>query len=294
MVIRQGLREGTALLDTGGSPSARLDAEVLLAHTLDCRRVDLYVKAERPLTEGEMQDYRALLQRRLDKEPVAYIVGQKAFFGLDFFVDQRVLIPRPETEVLVQRALEWAQSWGREIELRIADIGTGSGCIAVALARHLPQARLYATECSVGAAEVAQKNFARHGVSDRIALRLGDLCQPLPEAVDLLVANPPYTVWESLPEGIASYEPRIALNGGVDGLSVYRRLMAQMPPYLRPGGTALLEIGDGQAQAVKTCAQAVFSGVAMRFWPDYGGIPRVLEIGPIPTTFARNSPPFVT
>lgn len=279
MTLAQAIREGATFLHEAGSPSARLDAEVLLAHLLGLRRVDLYAQAGRMLTAGQEQAYQALLERRARKEPISYLVGRKEFFALSFAVDRRVLVPRPETELLVARALDRAQALGKA-DLRIADVGTGSGCIAIALAGRLPQARIYATDVSAEALEVARTNVHRHGMEDRVVLLLGDLCAPLPEAVDLLVANLPYTVWETLPLGITAYEPRVALDGGPDDLELYRRLLPQIPAFLRPGGSALLEVGDGQAEAVRALAQEVFPRATIQVWPDYSGIPRVVEIGP--------------
>ena len=279
MVVTAALAQGMAFLRDSGSPTARLDAEVLLAHALGVRRVDLYTYPERLLTAEEEKIYHDGLARRAQGEPISYIRGTKEFFGLPFAVDRRVLVPRPETEVLVERALDGARTTGRA-GLGIADIGTGSGCIAVALATCLPQARVYATDVSAEVLELAAQNVGRHGVQDRILLLQGDLCAPLPEPVDLLVSNPPYTVWQSLPEGVTAYEPRLALDGGDDGLDVYRRLLPQIPGHLRTGGMAFLEIGDGQEEAVQALAREALPGVPMQTWPDYSGWVRVVGIGP--------------
>lgn len=279
MVVVEALAEGKETLQASGSPTARLDAEVLLAYALGQRRVELYMHPERPLTAQEEQAYQDGLARRGRGEPVSYIVGRKEFYGLAFAVDQRVLVPRPETEVLVERALARAHAQDRT-GLRIADIGTGSGCIAVALAVHLPQAHLDATDISDEALQVAAENARRHGVADRVRLLQGDLCAPLTERADLVVSNPPYTVWADLPEGITAYEPRLALDGGDDGLTVYRRLVPQLPAHLQPGATALLEIGDGQEAAVVALVHAALPAVQVRVWPDGTGWARVVEVGP--------------
>ena len=275
MTIAEALQQGTVLLRN--SPSARLDAEVLLAHVLGLRRVDLYAHPTRVLTSTEEAAFRELLRRRAAQEPVSYLVGKKEFFGLTLLVDRRVMIPRSETEVLVERALACARALEGE-ELCIADIGTGSGCIVVALAHALPRARFYATDISPEAGQVAQENFRRHGLEERVTFLEGDLCTVLPERVDLLVSNPPYTLWERLPLGITAYEPRLALDGGPDGLAVYRRLLPQIPAYVRPGGFALLELGDGQAEEVSALAREACPGGLLRTWPDYSGFERVLEI----------------
>jgi release factor glutamine methyltransferase len=279
MIIGEVLREATAFLEDQGSPSARLDAEVLLAHSLGLSRVALYVHSKEMFSVQERQDYWALLVRRGRKEPVSYIVGYKEFFGLTFAVDRRVLIPRPETELLVERALDCARELDRE-DLVVADIGTGSGCIAVVLAQQLPKARVYAIEISRKAADLAKGNFRRHKVEDRVVLLVGDLGDPLPEPVDLLVSNPPYTLWETLPEGITAFEPRVALDGGQDGMTIYRRLLPEIPLHLRMGGYALLEVGDGQARTVLSLAGAFFAERRMRAWPDYSGVDRVVQLGP--------------
>lgn len=278
MTVQEALAQGTAALAAAGSPSPRLDAEVLLADVLGLRRVDLYARPELALAPAQEERYRALLERRALREPVSYLVGRKEFFGLTLRVDRRVLIPRPETEVLVERALAWVEDCRRH--LAIADIGTGSGCIAVALATRLPQARIYATDISAEALEVAAENVRRHGVERQVTLLQGDLGDPLPERVDLLAANPPYTVWDTLPDGITAYEPRLALDGGDDGLAVYRRLLPRLRSYLRPGGVAMVEVGDGQAGAVWTLVREQVGGRSVQIWPDYAGLPRVVEIGP--------------
>ncbi len=275
MTIAEALQQGTNLLRESGSPTARLDAEVLLAHVLGLRRVDLYMHPARALAPSEETAFRDLLGRRAGLEPVSYLVGRKEFFGLSIRVDRRVMIPRPETEVLVERALACVRALGRE-RVWIADIGTGSGCIVVALAHALPQARFYATEISPEAGEVARENFRQYGLEGRVTFLEGDLCTVLPEPVDLLVSNPPYTIWEHLPAGITAYEPRLALDGGPDGLAVYRRLLPQIPEYVRPGGFALLELGP--AGKVLALAQEACPGCFLHTWPDYAGIERVLEI----------------
>lgn len=281
MTVAEALRRAGHFLEQAGSPSGRLDAEVLLAHLLGVRRVDLYLTPERRLAPEEEDAYRALLERRAQGEPVSYLVGRKEFYGLTFYVDRRVLVPRPETELLVERALVCAQQVGRP-DLLLADIGTGSGCIAVALAVHLPRAHILATEISPEALEVARENVRRHGVEGRVSLLLGDLCEPLPAAVDVLVSNPPYTVWETLPVGITAYEPRIALDGGREGLEVLRRLMLQLPRAIRPGGFGLVEFGDGQEEAVRELARGAFADAPLSIWRDLSGLPRVLQIGPVP------------
>jgi release factor glutamine methyltransferase len=221
---------------------------------------------------------------------VAYIVGRREFFGLDFVVDQRVLVPRPETELLVELALAGAENQEPRTEnpvsqfsvldswFSIADIGTGSGCIAVALAVHLPRARVYAVDIAPDTLDVARVNVMRHGVGERVTLLEGDLFAPLPEPVEMIVSNPPYTVLGEIDEGVRRHEPRRALDGGDDGLAVYRRLLAQSPGYLRPGGALLLEIGATQGEAVTALARSAFRSADVTVHKDLAGHDRVVRI----------------
>lgn len=231
------------------STTARLDAELLLAHTLGWSRAKVVAERDYALTPEQQATFAALVARRAAREPVAYLTGHREFFGLDLLVDRRVLIPRPETEVLVELAIAEARRYGNA-PLTIADIGVGSGAIAIALAMHLPRAILYGVDLSAGALEVAAANIARYHLHDRITLLEGDLLAPLPGPVDLIVSNPPYTILNEIEEGVYRYEPHLALDGGPDGLDCYRRFIAAAPAYLKPQGAILLEIGAWQAEAV--------------------------------------------
>lgn len=231
------------------SATARLDAELLLAHTLGWSRAKVVAERDYPLTPEQQAMFAALVARRAAREPVAYLIGHREFFGLDLLVDQRVLIPRPETEVLVELALAEARRYGNA-PITIADIGAGSGAIAIALAIHLPHAIIYGVDLSAGALEVAAANVARYHLHDRVTLLEGDLLEPLPGPVDLIVSNPPYTILNEIEEGVYRYEPHLALDGGPDGLDCYRRLIAAAPAYLKPQGAILLEIGAWQADSV--------------------------------------------
>jgi release factor glutamine methyltransferase len=273
---------------------------MLLAHVQGCALSELFAYPDRPLAPAAAAAYRALVERRAQHEPVAYLVGQRAFLDLDLLVDRRVLIPRPETELLVERALSWARRWGAP---RIADVGTGSGAIAVGLALALqgtglpqaelhvaerPQAALYALDSSPGALSVARQNAARYGVADKITFLQGDLLDPLPGPVDLIVANLPYVSedeYAALPPGIRDYEPRAALVAGPDGLDVIRRLLRTARPHLALDATRaatraaiLLEIGAAQGAAVSALAAAAFPDARVEVIPDYGGRDRVVEI----------------
>ena len=256
------------------SETPRLDAEVLLAHTLGWSRARVLSRLEEPFTDESLHQFRTLILRRAAREPVAYLVGRKEFYGLEFVVDRRVLVPRPETETLVDAALEWAKH--RPAPLVIADIGTGSGCIAVALAVHLPQAHIYAIDLSRDALAVARQNVIRHHVDASVTLLNGDLLAPLPQPVDLLVSNPPYTVLDEVDPGVRTHEPRLALDGGSDGLAVYRRLFAAAPSALRPGGALMLEIGATQARAVVDLARRAFPSAAVYVQRDLAGRDRVV------------------
>lgn len=271
-----------ALRDVSDTP--RLDAEILLAHALSWSRVRVLASLRETIPDETLQTFRALVQRRAAREPVAYLIGRKEFYGLEFIVDRRVLVPRPETETLVTAALEWArQRFAPHDTLLIADIGTGSGCIAVALAVHLPNALVYAIDLSADALAVARQNIELHRVASRVTLLCGDLLTPLPEPVDLLVSNPPYTVIDDIDAGVRLHEPHLALDGGNDGLAVYRRLLAASPQALRPDGALLLEIGAMQAEAVTALVRQAFPTAAVRVLPDLAGRDRVVVVTLPPT-----------
>jgi len=250
------LRRSTAFLARNGVESARLDAEVLLANVLDLDRIQLYVQHDRPLIPVELEGYRDALKRRARRMPVAYVTGRKEFMSLDFAVDSRVLIPRPDTEVLVEAVISRLAALGVDDPL-VVDIGTGSGAIACAISQGLPGARLLATDISGDALEVAESNVARLGLSGRVFLAQGDLFQPTVgtefEHMDVLVSNPPYVPSRDIPSlapEISRYEPHLALDGGPDGLDFYRRIAEGAPSRLTGRGFVALEVGDGQATSV--------------------------------------------
>ena len=259
------------------SPTARLDAELLLAHALGWQRARLLAEGRLPLEQPQEAAFHSMVARRAALEPIAYLVGHKEFYGLDFEIDPRVLVPRPETELLVELAFERLNVRMFE-RLNIVDVGTGSGAIAVALAVHLPIARLIAIDISRDALELARRNMERHAVAERVRLIQGDLLDPLDEPVDLIVSNPPYTILSEIDEGVRRYEPRQALDGGADGLDLYRRLLAAAPAKLRPGGAILLEIGATQAAAVTELARRSFPEAAVSVHQDLAGRDRVVVI----------------
>jgi len=276
MQLRVALAQAAAVLEKANIEEARLDAEILLAHALGITRAQLHAHPQGQLSSAELANYRQLIERRARHEPVAYIVGHQEFYGLDLLVDSRVLIPRPETELLVEKAIETSQR-----QSVVTDVGTGSGAIAVSLAIHLPQVLVYATDASAGALEVAARNCRRHGVEDRVHLLQGHLLEPLPEPVDLIAANLPYVSqaeWAQLPPEINCYEPREALDGGLDGLDHIRRLLARAGEYLRPQGAILLEIGATQGEAVITLARCHFPAARVEIARDYAGLDRVVMV----------------
>lgn len=280
LALGPALHWGQEALAQAGVEDARLTAEVFLAEALDLGRAQLYARPEQPLTSKQARSYARMVRRALRGEPLAYIVGHREFFGLDLIVAPGVLIPRPETELVVERALAWAQP--REGEaLIIADVGTGSGALAVSLAAHLPAARLYALDRSLEALNLAGLNSIRHGVASRVVSLHGDLLAPLPKPADLIVANLPYLTpaeMRALPRPLR-YEPQEALYGGPDGLGFYRELMAQAPHCLRPNGAIIFEIGAGQGAAAQALARRHFPTATIYLWPDLAGRDRVVEVG---------------
>lgn len=265
------------------SPTPRLDAELLLAHVLGWSRAQLLAESAHQPTVAQQTRFTELLRRRVALEPVAYLIGEREFFGLNLTVDQRVLVPRPETELLVEQALTHIQQHTPPITtnpppLTLVDVGTGSGAIALALATHLPQALVYAIDTSAEALAVATTNRAKHGLSERVQLLQGDLLTPLPAPVDIIVSNPPYTLLPAIDVGVREHEPPVALDGGPDGLQMYRRLIAQAPAYLRPSpyNALLLEIGATQAAAVTALVAATFPTATIRVLRDLAGHDRVI------------------
>jgi release factor glutamine methyltransferase len=275
------------------SETPRLDAELLLAHVLGWGRARLLAEGRLVFSEAQAAMFRDLVRRRVALEPVAYLIGHKEFFGIDFLIDRRALMPRPETELLVELALGCARrrkkDEGRKETERaalvvrrssfvVADVGTGSGAIAIALALHLSKARIDAIDISPDALALAQQNVERHGLAGRVWLLHGDLLDPLAEPVDMIVSNPPYTILVEIDAGVRRYEPHQALDGGADGLDVYRRLLRQAPAKLRPGGAVLLEIGAAQAVAVTELARRAFPDATISVHRDLAGHDRVIVI----------------
>ncbi len=305
--VSDALRAATEWLRASGSRSPRLDAELLLATALGVDRADLFRTPERVLTRIEERRFDGYLVRRQAREPVAYIRGRRAFRAIELEVTPAVLIPRPETETLVDVALEalaavpaggdaaggaLGDGPGAEAgpggaaapglyEPLALDVGTGSGCIALALAAENPFARLVATDMSEAAVEVARRNAARLGLGGRVDIRRGDLLDDLTphERFDLIVSNPPYipeAEYRTLEPNVRDYEPRLALHGGEDGLDVYRRLIPAAAARLRPEGVLAVEVGAGQAAAVRALFATAGAFEPAQERADLAGIPRVV------------------
>lgn len=273
--IRTILRRTTHDLTACGSPSPRLDAEVLLMHLLKTDRLRLITHSGKTLTEAEVARYSRWVERRCQGEPVSYIVGEKEFWSLCFEVNREVLIPRPETECLIEEVLGAPVP---EAGPRIIDIGTGSGVIGVVLAREIPAARVVATDISNGALEVARRNAVRHGVADRMEFILGDLSATASGVFDIIVSNPPYiadAAYPLLPGGIRAFEPREALIAGPEGIDFHRRIIREGAHRLKAGGWVFLEIGEGQQGPVEALFRETGFYDTIRFRRDYGGIERV-------------------
>jgi release factor glutamine methyltransferase len=235
-----------------GIASARLEAQLLLAHALGCNRMQLYTGFDKPLGEVELAGFRSLIKRRLAGEPVAYLLGEQEFWALPFHVDASVLVPRADTETVIEVALRMRAD--RTLPCRVLDLCTGSGAIAISLAKELPAARVIATDVSAAALAIARRNAERNAVADRVELHEGDLFAPVTgERFDLIVANPPYiasAVIDTLAPEVRR-EPRLALDGGSDGLAFYDRICAAILDHLEPGGALVVEHGFDQADAVR-------------------------------------------
>ena len=282
MTLRSAWTQARSRLERAGIDDASLESEVLLRHALGIDRATFFASLEEQSLEEHPDDSalglaQALVGRREGGEPLAYILGRREFYGLDLLVTPTVLIPRQETELLVDTILELG---GGRSGLTLADVGTGSGAIAVAAAVNLPGSRVYATDSSEAALRVAKDNCRRHHVEDRVELRHGDLLHPWDVPVDLIASNPPYVMTGEI-EGLdreVRREPIEALDGGPDGLGVMRRLFEQAPAALRPGGAMLVEIDPRQLKAVISLASATFPGGRVSYRGDLSGLPRVVVV----------------
>ena len=281
----EALRQGTRRL-AEVSDEAGLEAELLLSHTIGLDRVHLYQRLEESLSQEREAVYSALLERRLSHEPTPYIVGQREFYGIQFQVTPAAILPRPETEIVVEVVLaEASRILNRQPVVTIVDVGVGCGAIAVALAAHLPGATVIATDISTDALALARHNAERIALDQRICFLEGEGLQPLVEPVDVIAANLPYVKtddWERLRPEIRCFEPRQGLDGGLDGLRAIEPLLSQAPQYIRPGGAVVLEIGDEQGEAVCRMAAAAFPQTRVKIRHDLAGLGRVLVVGQDP------------
>ncbi len=271
---------GEALAQAEALGVERLVSQVVLARLTGRSRASVIAHPEDPLPGDAAVRWGELLSRAAQGEPLAYLIGEREFFLLSFEVTPDVLIPRPETEELVQAALVWAQA-RPGAALRIADPGTGSGVIAVTLAVHLPQAQITATDTSAAALAVARRNAARHGVAERVHFVQTDLLAGLDGPFDLIAANLPYIASAAVDTlEVARWEPRAALDGGPDGLAAIRALLAQAPPRLAPGGAVFLEIGHDQGAPAADLCRAAFPDAAVRVLRDQAGRDRIAAVTP--------------
>lgn len=276
MDIQSALLYGRSQL-TPHSPTPQLDARLLLEHLLNLPHSYLVVHPDQLLTDDQEQQYRQLICRAEQQEPIPYIVGHAPFFDFDLHVTPAVLIPRPETEQLVETAVTWVRQHNAQTAV---DVGTGSGCIAIALARFLPQVPVTAVDISPAALAIAGEN-ARQLAPGRIHFQQSDLLQAATGPFDLIVANLPYVTtgeWQSLADGVKLHEPALALDGGVDGLNIIRRLLEQATTRLRPNGAIFLEIGWQQGPGAQAEAQRYFPKASITVLPDYAGHDRIVKI----------------
>ena len=281
MKLRQAILDAERAIAALGSDEARLEAELILGCALHLDRVHLYQHLEEEIGSAPYGRFRRLLDRRLANEPTAYILGHKEFFGLDFDVSPVALIPRPETETLVDLVIAFARERFGNSPVTIADIGCGCGIIAVSLAHALPFAQLIATDINPDALELTSRNALRHDVGGRIKLALGDLLAPVQEPVDIIAANLPYVPtadWENLPPEIRDHEPRSGLDGGPDGLRLIVRLLEQAAPHIRPAGALFEEIGYEHGKLATHEARRLFPEAAIAVEKDMTGRDRILVV----------------
>jgi release factor glutamine methyltransferase len=285
VILREALQSATQTLRRAEIADSSVEAELLLGHVLGMSKTQLYTEPERSLVSVQTEHLWRLVRRRLDHEPTAYILGYCEFYGIDFCVDCHTFIPRPETELLVEKAVELARCISHPgKQITIADVGTGCGAIAISLALALPQAKIYATDISALALQVAEINCRRHGVNSQVELLQGNLLEPLPEPVDMIVANLPYIKdceFEDLSSEIMDFEPTMALAGGKDGLDKIQQMVEQMPGRLNYEACFLLEIGQGQGGMVNSLIKSYFPQASIELLSDLGGVERVVRATPM-------------
>ncbi|HWI58112.1 MAG TPA: peptide chain release factor N(5)-glutamine methyltransferase [Bacillota bacterium] len=284
MTVLEAIQRSAEFLAKRGVDSPRLQAELLLAHQLRLPRMKLYLNFERVLTPAELDSLRELVKRRAHREPLQHILGSTSFCGLEIALNRQALIPRPETELLAEQGWTFLNQFSASpaSPLTALDFGTGSGCLAVALAVKSPTAQVSACDLSPEALALARQNALQNGVADRISFFQGDGFAALPPEArfTLIVSNPPYIPTaeiDTLQPEVRDYDPRLALDGGPDGLRFYRRLAAEAAPFLRPGGKLLLEFGDGQAEVIKNLFQRQ-NWIVEALIEDYTRRPRILMV----------------
>jgi len=284
LIVKEAISRSTEYLRKKGSTSPRLDAEILLSHVLEITRLDLYLSFDRPLSIEEKDRYRDLLKRRAAHEPVAYITGEKEFMSLSFRVNPSVLIPRPDTETLVEacigRITEWREGHKERLP-SVFEVGIGSGAVSISLLHHFPELEITASDLSASALELARGNAARHGVADRLHLLEGDLLAGHSEPVDFLLSNPPYIAEKErgiLSPDILEYEPPEALFAGKEGLDVIERLLSEGEKIISPGGWILVEIGKGQYITLESKIRKSGLFRTVDAVEDYSGVVRVLSV----------------
>lgn len=287
--VRKALLEGAGFLSQMGVESARLDAELLLGKVLGRGREELYLNYDMPLGTQAQDLFHSLLQRRARREPISYITGRREFWSLDFLVTPDVLVPRPETELLVEVALRLTgQSQIADCKSHILDLGTGCGAIAVSLAKELSNGEIWATDLSSRALDIAQANAVRHGVKEKVHFLQGDIFGPVEDQrafFHMVVSNPPYvrqSELENLPPEIRDWEPRLALDGGLDGLDLYRRIIGEGHLYLADGGFVALEIGADIGEEVSRLFASIDCYSAAAVYQDYAGRDRVVVARKLP------------
>jgi release factor glutamine methyltransferase len=282
VTVLEGIQKSAEFLAKKSIESPRLQAELLLAHVLGLERMKLYLNFERALAPAEVDRFRDLIRRRGQREPLQHIVGSTSFCGLEIAVNRHVLVPRPETELLAEAGWTFLSTLNPQPSTAL-DFGTGSGCLAIALAVKSPGARVHALDLSADALEIAKQNAARHQVLQRIQFVCGDGFAALPEGsrFDLIISNPPYVATaeiESLEPEVRDYDPRSALDGGADGLDFYRRFAVDARPFLRTGGRLMLEFGDSQADAIRSIFETQ-NWVVEAVKEDYSRRPRIVVVG---------------
>ena len=280
--LRNVIQETHRTLESAGIPDARLEAEVMVMDVMRMPRQSIFAEQESQVSEQQQQSLNAIVERRLTREPLAYILNYREFYGVNLLVNPDVLIPRPETEAMVEHALFMALMGMESRELVIADIGTGTGAIAINLAIHLPAARIYATDAYDATLDVAAYNIRMHNVADRVTLLKGDLLEPLPEPVDVIAANLPYLPTDRIPtlQPEVQWEPVAALDGGPGGIDLIERLLQQAATgdRIKPHGVILLELDPEQISEARSLATNAFPDAEITVEPDLAGLGRLLVV----------------